>query len=93
MKIIDLTIPLGIATPPWPTTSRCGSSTSSGWRPATNGRLLTHSNHLGTHLDGEIHFFTPGKDIANLDMDFLVALAPSSTSPTSAATTTSIRPR
>jgi arylformamidase len=23
--------------------------------------VLTHSNHLGTHLDGEIHFYTPGK--------------------------------
>jgi kynurenine formamidase len=34
--------------------------------------LLTHSNHLGTHLDGEIHFHTPGKDIASLEMDFLV---------------------
>jgi len=35
--------------------------------------VLTHSNHLGTHLDGEIHFYTPGKDIAALDLnDFLV---------------------
>jgi arylformamidase len=35
--------------------------------------MLTHSNHLGTHLDGEIHFFTAGKDIARLDLnDFLV---------------------
>jgi kynurenine formamidase len=34
---------------------------------------LTHSNHLGTHLDGEIHFFTAGKDIAQLELnDFLV---------------------
>jgi kynurenine formamidase len=35
--------------------------------------LVTHSNHLGTHLDGEIHFFTAGKDIASLELnDFLV---------------------
>jgi kynurenine formamidase len=27
---------------------------------------------LGTHLDGEIHFHTPGKDIASLNMEFLV---------------------
>ena len=33
---------------------------------------MTHSNHLGTHLDGEIHFYTAGKDIASLDMEFLV---------------------
>jgi kynurenine formamidase len=37
-----------------------------------NGQLVTHSNHVGTHLDGEIHFYTPGKDIASLDFDFLV---------------------
>jgi kynurenine formamidase len=35
--------------------------------------VVTHSNHLGTHLDGEIHFYTPGKDIASLDLNgFLV---------------------
>jgi len=34
-----------------------------------NGQLLTHSNHLGTHLDGEIHFYTPGKDIASLELN------------------------
>ncbi len=37
-----------------------------------NGQVLTHSNHLGTHLDGEIHFYTPGQDIAQLSMDYLV---------------------
>jgi kynurenine formamidase len=37
-----------------------------------NGQLLTHSNHLGTHLDGEIHFYTAGKDMADLQLDFLV---------------------
>lgn len=37
-----------------------------------NGMLVKHSNHVGTHLDGEIHFYTPGKDIASLDFDFLV---------------------
>jgi arylformamidase len=43
------------------------------WVSESNGQLLTHSNHLGTHLDGEIHFFTAGKDIAQLELnDFLV---------------------
>jgi len=37
-----------------------------------NGQLLTHSNHVGTHLDGEIHFHGPGKDMASLSMNFLV---------------------
>ena len=43
------------------------------WVSGSNGQILTHSNHLGTHLDGEIHFFTPGKDIASLPLnDFLI---------------------
>jgi arylformamidase len=73
MKFIDLTIPLGIATPPWPTYEPLQVKYFKRLAPnGANGQLLTHSNHLGTHLDGEIHFFTPGKDIASLDMDFLV---------------------
>ena len=35
----------------------------------SNGQLLTHSNHLGPQSDGEIHFHTPGKDIASLDLN------------------------
>ena len=43
------------------------------WVSRSNGQVVTHSNHLGTHLDGEIHFFTAGKDIAQLELnDFLV---------------------
>jgi kynurenine formamidase len=43
------------------------------WVSGSNGQLLTHSDHLGTHLDGEIHFHTAGKDIAQLELnDFLV---------------------
>jgi kynurenine formamidase len=73
MKFIDLTIPLGIATPPWPTYEPLQLKYFKRLAPnGANGQLLTHSNHLGTHLDGEIHFHTPGKDIASLDMDFLV---------------------
>jgi len=72
MKTIDLTIPLGIGTPPWPTYEPLQIKYFKRLAPnGANGQLLTHSNHLGTHLDGEIHFFTPGKDIASLDMDFL----------------------
>ncbi len=73
MKLLDLTIPLGIATPPWPTYEPLQVKYFKRLAPnGANGQLLTHSNHLGTHLDGEIHFFTAGKDIAELDMDFLV---------------------
>ena len=77
MKLIDLTIPLGIATPPWPTYEALQVKYFKRLAPnGANGQLLTHSNHLGTHLDGEIHFYTPGKDIADLDLNgFLVGPA------------------
>jgi kynurenine formamidase len=73
MKLIDLTIPLGIATPAWPTYEPLQVKYFKRLAPnGANGQLVTHSNHLGTHLDGEIHFFTAGKDIASLEMDYLV---------------------
>ena len=72
MKVIDLTIPLGIATPPWPTYEPLQVKYFKRLAPnGANGQIVTHSNHLGTHLDGEIHFYTAGKDIASLDFDFL----------------------
>lgn len=73
MKTIDLTIPLGIGTPAWPTYEPLQVKYFKRLAPnGANGQLITHSNHLGTHLDGEIHFFTPGKDMAQLQMDYLV---------------------
>jgi kynurenine formamidase len=73
MKFLDLTIPLGIGTPPWPTYEPLQIKYFKRLAPnGANGQVVTHSNHLGTHLDGEIHFHTPGKDIASLTMDYLV---------------------
>lgn len=73
MKFIDLTIPLGVGTPAWPTYEPLQLKYFKRLAPnGANGQLLTHSNHLGTHLDGEIHFHTPGKDIASLELDFLI---------------------
>jgi kynurenine formamidase len=72
-KVIDLSIPLGIGTPAWPTYEPLQVKYFKRLAPnGANGQLVTHSNHVGTHLDGEIHFYTPGKDISELDMDFLV---------------------
>ncbi len=77
MKWIDLTIPLGVGTPPWPTYEPLQLKYMKRLAPnGANGQLLTHSNHLGTHMDGEIHFYTPGKDIASLELNgFLVGPA------------------
>ncbi len=73
MKPIDLSIPIGIATPPWPTYEPLQVKYFKRLAPnGANGQLLTHSNHVGTHLDGEIHFYTPGKDIAALSLDYLM---------------------
>ena len=74
MKLIDLTIPLGVQTPPWPTYEPLQIKYFKRLAPnGANGQIVTHSNHLGTHIDGEIHFYTPGKDIAQLDLNtFLV---------------------
>ena len=72
MKFIDLTIPFGIGTPAWPTYEPLQVKYFKRLAPnGANGQVVTHSNHVGTHLDGEIHFYTPGKDIASLDFDFL----------------------
>ena len=78
VKVHDLTQPLSIHTPPWPSYmplqlqyfKRIGGCFGGG--AGANGQVIQTSNHVGTHLDGEIHFYTPGKDIAQLDLDFLV---------------------
>jgi kynurenine formamidase len=73
MKPIDLTIPLGIGTPPWPTYEPLEVKYFKRLAPnGANGQFVSHSNHVGTHLDGEIHFYTPGRDIASLDFDYLM---------------------
>ncbi len=73
LNMIDLTIPIGIGTPAWPTYEPLQMKYFKRLAPnGANGQILTHSNHVGTHLDGEIHFYTPGRDISELPLDFLV---------------------
>jgi kynurenine formamidase len=73
MLPIELSIPLSQATPAWPTYEPLQIKYFKRLAPnGANGQLITHSNHVGTHLDGEIHFYTPGKDIASLSLDFLM---------------------
>jgi arylformamidase len=73
MRPIELSIPLGIGTPAWPTYEPLQMKYFKRQAPnGANGQLLTHSNHVGTHLDGEIHFYTPGRDISELPLDYLM---------------------
>ncbi|MDI9388326.1 MAG: cyclase family protein [Synergistota bacterium] len=74
IKVYDLTIPIGIQTPAWPTYEPLQVKYFKRLAPnGANGQLVTHSNHVGTHLDGPIHFCGYGQDIASLPLkDFLV---------------------
>lgn len=74
IKIYDLTIPISQLTPPWPTYEPLQVKFFKRLAPnGANGQLLTHSNHVGTHLDGPLHFCTHGDDIASLPLqNFLV---------------------
>lgn len=73
MKIYDLTQPLSINTPPWPTYAPLEVKYFK--RLSTervNGQIIKTSNHVGTHLDGERHFWTGGRDIASIPLEELV---------------------
>jgi len=73
MKLYDLTQGTGIQTPPWPTYEPLQVKYFKRLAPnGANGQIITSSNHVGTHLDGPIHFHGPGKDIASIPLDDLV---------------------
>ena len=73
-RVIDLTQRLSIHTPPWPSyiplqlqyfKRIAGAHMGQG----ANGQVLTTSNHVGTHIDGEIHFFAAGRSIGQMELD------------------------
>ena len=73
VKIYDLSIPIGVNCPPWPTYEPVQMKffkrlSSNG----ANGQLLTHSNHVGTHLDGPLPFDTSGRTVDQLELTKLV---------------------
>ncbi len=73
VKMYDLTQPLSHLTPPWPTYEPLQIKFFKRLSPnGANGQLITTSNHVGTHLDGPLHFCTHGRDIASLSLDYLV---------------------
>ncbi len=74
-KIYDLTQRLSIHTPPWPSYMPlqlqyfkriAGAHMGQG----ANGQIITSSNHVGTHIDGEIHFHSNGRTIGDTPLDF-----------------------
>ncbi|MBO8159996.1 MAG: cyclase family protein [Thermosipho sp. (in: Bacteria)] len=70
IKVYDLTQNIGISTPPWPSYEPMKL-----WYfkrkmlQKVNGQIVQTSMHNGTHLDGQRHFMTGGKDIASLPLD------------------------
>lgn len=72
IKVYDLTQNLSHLTPPWPTYEPLQVKFFKRLSPnGANGQVITTSNHVGTHLDGPMHFDTAGRDIASLEMDKL----------------------
>ncbi|HPG97799.1 MAG TPA: cyclase family protein [Thermotogota bacterium] len=73
IRMYDLSQPISHLTPAWPTYEPLQIKFFKRLAPnGANGQLLTHSNHVGTHLDGSLHFCTHGRDIASIPLDELV---------------------
>ncbi|MCX8095611.1 MAG: cyclase family protein [Caldisericia bacterium] len=73
-KIYDLTQPLSVHTPPWPSyvplsvqyfKRIAGAHMGQG----ANGQIITMSHHVGTHIDGEIHFYGHGRSIGEVPIE------------------------
>jgi kynurenine formamidase len=74
VKIYDLTQPLSVHTPPWPSyvplsiqyfKRIAGAHMGQG----ANGQIITMSHHVGTHIDGEIHFYGSGRSIGEVPIN------------------------
>lgn len=73
VKMYDLTQNLSHLTPPWPTYEPLQVKFFKRLSPnGANGQVITTSNHVGTHLDGPLHFDTAGRDMAALELDKLI---------------------
>lgn len=74
LKVYDLTQRLSIHTPPWPSYLPLGIQyfkriAGAHMGQGANGQIITTSNHVGTHMDGEIHFHASGRSIGNVPMN------------------------
>ncbi len=73
-KMFDLTQRLSIHTPPWPSYMPLGLQyfkrlAGAHMGQGANGQIMTTSNHIGTHMDGEIHFIPNGRSIGNVPLE------------------------
>ncbi len=73
LQVFDLTQRLSIHTPPWPSYMPLGIQyfkriAGAHMGQGANGQIITTSNHVGTHMDGEIHFHASGRSIGNVPM-------------------------
>jgi kynurenine formamidase len=73
LEVYDLTQRLSIHTPPWPSYMPLGIQyfkriAGAHMGQGANGQIITTSNHVGTHMDGEIHFHASGRSIGNVPM-------------------------
>ena len=69
ITVYDLSCKFGVGCLPWPTMEPLEMKFFKRLAPnGANGQILTHSNHVGTHLDGPIHFDTAGRDMASLEL-------------------------
>jgi kynurenine formamidase len=74
VKVYDLTQNLSIHTPPWPSYMPLGIQyfkriAGAHIGQGANGQVITTSNHVGTHMDGEIHFHASGRTIGQVPMN------------------------
>jgi len=74
VQIFDLTQRLSIHTPPWPSYMPLGIQyfkriAGAHQGQGANGQIITTSNHVGTHMDGEIHFHASGRSIGDVPLE------------------------
>jgi arylformamidase len=74
VRIYDLTQQLSIHTPPWPSYMPLGIQyfkriAGAHMGQGASGQIITTSNHVGTHMDGEIHFHASGRAIGQVPLD------------------------
>ena len=78
VEIYDLTQPLSIHTPPWPGAmplqiryfKRISGCYDGG--AGANEQIITVSQHVGTHMDGELHFCSNGRPIGAVPLEHWV---------------------